>query len=134
MKFFSTRNIAITASLILLVTLAYLDLITGYDLGFFVFYFIPISIIAWYAGRPFAIVVSLIAAVAWLIIDKLSGHPYSNWTFPYWNAFVRWTSFVILAITISQLKAMFEKEKKLKHELTQPSLSLIMGQVSNWKI
>jgi len=110
---------AIVLSLLLLLGLAYLDLVTGYDLGFFVFYFIPISIIAWYAGRPFAIIISFLAVVAWLIVDKLSGHPYSNWFFPYWNGFVRWTSFVMLAIAISQIKSMLEKEKKLKLDLSQ---------------
>jgi nitrogen fixation/metabolism regulation signal transduction histidine kinase len=105
-------------SLILLLTLAYIDLITGYDLSFFVFYFIPISIVAWYAGRSCAILISLFAAFVWLLVDQLSGHPYSNWSFPYWNAFVRWISFVMLAITISQIKFMLEKEQKIKQELS----------------
>ena len=108
---------AVIISILLLGAIGYLDLVTGYDLGFFVFYFIPISVIAWYSNRLYAILVSLAAAVAWLFIDQLSGHPYSNWTFPYWNAFVRWTSFVILAITISQIKLMFLNEQKLKHQL-----------------
>jgi signal transduction histidine kinase len=118
-RLFSQKANAIAAGLILLLALAYLDLVTGYDLGFFVFYFIPISMIAWYAGRPLAIAISLFAAIAWLLIDKFSGHPYSNLSFPYWNAFVRWTSFVILAIAISEIKTMLEKEKRLKLELSQ---------------
>ena len=115
----SNKIYALFFSLLLLLGLAYLDLVTGYDLGFFVFYFIPISIIAWYAGRPLAITISLLAAIAWLLVDKFSGHPYSNWTFPYWNAFVRWISFVILAMAISQIRTMLEKEKRLKIELSK---------------
>jgi hypothetical protein len=118
-RFFPKRIKAIFLSLCLLLGLAYLDLKTGYDLGFFVFYFIPISIIAWYGGRPLAVGISLIVAIIWLVVDNMSGHPYSNWTYPYWNAFVRWVSYVILAVTISQIKAMLENEKRLKHDLTQ---------------
>lgn len=119
MKISSIRIVGIISiSLILLILIAYLDFITGNDLSFFVFYFIPILIISWYTGRPLAIVTSLLAAVAWLLVDKISGRPYSHWTFLYWNAFVRWTSFVILAVTISQLKYVLEKEKKLKHDLS----------------
>jgi membrane-associated HD superfamily phosphohydrolase len=55
-------------SLVFLIVLAYIDYITGYDLGFFVFYFIPISIIAWYAGRSYAIAMSFITAMVWLYV------------------------------------------------------------------
>jgi nitrogen fixation/metabolism regulation signal transduction histidine kinase len=119
LKFIVKKPVSIIISILLFLAIAYLDLITGYDLGFFVFYFIPISIIAWYAGRPFAMILSLLAAVAWLLVDQMSNHPYSNWTYPFWNAFVRCTSFVILALAISEIKAMLEKEKQLKQELSQ---------------
>lgn len=120
MKRFFDENInAVFFSLFLLAGLAYLDFVTGYDLGFFVFYFIPISIIGWFAGRPLAIITAFLAAAVWLLVDRYSGHPYSNWSYPYWNAFVRWTSFVILAIAISQIKLMLEKEKRLKLDLAK---------------
>jgi two-component system nitrogen regulation sensor histidine kinase NtrY len=112
------KPVSILISFVLFLTIAYLDLVTGYDLGFFVFYFIPVSIIAWYAGRPFAIVLSCIAAVVWLFVDQLSNHPYSNWTYPFWNAFVRCISFIILALSISEIKKRLEKEKMLKLELS----------------
>jgi signal transduction histidine kinase len=109
---------AVITSFLLFLLLAYFDLITGYDLGLFVFYFIPISVISWFAGRTFAIFLSLFAAIVWFLVDLLTHHPYSNWTFPIWNAFVRWTSFVILALAISEIKAMLDKEKNLKQELS----------------
>ena len=105
--------------LVLMLFLGYVDFITGVDLNFFVFYFIPVSFIAWYARRPYAIGMSLLAAMVWLIVDSFSGHQYKQLHFAYWNAFVRWTSFVILALAISQVKTMLEKEKSLKEELAR---------------
>jgi signal transduction histidine kinase len=117
---FSFKKIkAVITSFGLFFAIAYLDLITGYDLGFFVFYFIPISVISWFAGRTYGIALSLVAAIVWLLVDQLISHPYSNWAFPFWNAFVRWTSFVILSLAITEIKAMLEKEKNLKQELAR---------------
>jgi len=115
-----TKNIVFFISgILLMVVLAYVDYITGYDLNFFVFYFIPISFIAWYSGRTYAILMSFMAAIVWLYVDNFTGHTYSQPMFAYWNAFVRWTSFVILAIAISQVKFMLVKEKKLKDDLSR---------------
>jgi signal transduction histidine kinase len=100
-----------------LLVLGYIDYITGIELNFFVFYFIPISLVAWHAGRTKALTLSLFAAIIWLSVDKFSGHHYTLPHSAYWNAFVRLSSFVILAMTISQLKSMLEKEKRLKEEL-----------------
>ncbi len=118
MKILPLRSLFVmTISMLLLLVLAYLDYISN-DLSFFVFYFIPIFITAWFIGKPASITLSTLAAIAWLIVDRYSAHPYSNWSYPYWNALVRWTSFMILALSISQIKSMLEKEKRLKHDLT----------------
>jgi signal transduction histidine kinase len=111
------RIAVLSCGFLILPVLGWLDYITGYDLNFFVFYFIPISIIAWHTGRPYAIGVSLLAALVWLYVDKFSGHPYTQPEFVYWNAFVRCSSFIILALAIAQIRSMLEKEKQLKDDL-----------------
>jgi signal transduction histidine kinase len=111
-------TLLVILGLFLVLCLGYVDYITGFDLNFFVFYFIPISFIAWFAGRSTGILFSILAALVWLYVDRFSGHPYTQPSFAYWNAFIRWSSFVILAIAISQIKSMLEKEKLLKEELS----------------
>jgi len=101
-------------SLVLLVVIAYYDYVTGYDFTFFVFYYIPIFLVLWYVGVLWAIILSFMEAVIWFNVDRFTGHPYSNWIFPYWNAFVRWSSFLIFVAAVYQIK----KEKKLKEELS----------------
>ena len=49
-RFFSPRIIFV-ALIISIAILGYIDYATSYDLGFFVFYFIPISIGAWKLGQ-----------------------------------------------------------------------------------
>jgi len=39
------------ACLVMLILLGWLDYLTGYELGFFVFYSVPVGIAAWYLGR-----------------------------------------------------------------------------------
>ena len=58
------RTRIMVASIAVLLLLGWIDYLTGYEFGFFIFYFIPVSIAAWYGGesrgspwpapRPFA--------------------------------------------------------------------------------
>ena len=87
----------------LLLALGWLDYRTGYELGFFIFYSIPVSITAWYAGRFPAILMSLASALVWLIADSYTGQKYSSLFFVYWNIAVRGGSFVINAFTVFKI-------------------------------
>ena len=41
----------IVVSLLCLATVSYVDYVTGYEMLFFVFYFIPVGVCGWYMGR-----------------------------------------------------------------------------------
>ncbi|HSH68867.1 MAG TPA: hypothetical protein VK997_03035, partial [Deferrisomatales bacterium] len=63
-----------------------IDLATGYELSFSVFYALPVAIGSWYAGRRFGFLVCGVSAMTWLAADYTSGHPFSHPTIPFWNA------------------------------------------------
>ena len=90
-----------TGCLLLLLLVGWVDYITGYELGFFVFYTAPIGLAAWYLGRWPGILVALGATIAWWLADALAGAKYSSRFSFWWNSTVHFSAFVINAVTIA---------------------------------
>ncbi len=111
------RRIGLTASILLLPALAALDLITGYEINFFVFYFLPISLIAWYGNRAAGVGMAVGCAVVWYWVDVRSGHTYSAPIIGVWNAALRCTSFLLIAVLLSKVRANQEQQRQLNEKL-----------------
>lgn len=103
--------------LALLLALGWLDYLTGYELGFFIFYSIPVAITAWHVGRLPAILMSLASALVWLMADTYSGQKYSSLFYVYWNISVRCGSFVINAFTVSKIRQITDQHKQMAIDL-----------------
>lgn len=100
-------------SLLIIAVVGSIDHLTGYELGFSIFYLLPISLASWYIKGHFGLVVCAISAATWLSIDLASGHNYSNQTIPFWNTGVRFGFFVIVAILLKQMKQSLELQLTL---------------------
>ena len=112
------RTSAMLVSGSCLFLLCWLDLITGYEFGFFIFYFVPVSFAAWYGGRKEGIVMAVMCGICWYLSDRLSHHPYSRPYFIYWETFMRLVSFLTTSMTLSRIRDMVLHEEKLAAELT----------------
>jgi len=88
-----------------------LDYLTGYELSFSVFYVIPIALVTWYTTRGYGLLAAAVCAAVWFLADR--GQAYSNPFFPYWNALIRLSFFVIIAVLISAVRAAAERERDL---------------------
>jgi diguanylate cyclase (GGDEF)-like protein len=84
------------------------DLLTGPEIGFSIFYLFPIGFMTWSAGRAQGIVLSLLSAGVWLAADLGAGAVYSSPAIPYWNAMVRLGLFLIVTHTLSALSVSLE--------------------------
>ena len=93
-----------TGCLLLLLLVGWVDYITGYELGFFVFYTAPIGLAAWYLGRWPGIGMALGATIAWWLADALAGAKYSSRFSFWWNSTIHFSAFVINAVTIAKIK------------------------------
>jgi K+-sensing histidine kinase KdpD len=113
------RTTAMLVSAGILIVLCILDYVTGYEFGFFIFYFIPVSIAAWYGGRKESIVMAFTCGICWYLADRLSHHPYSRSYFIYWETFMRLVSFLTTSLTLSRIRAMVLKEENLILELLE---------------
>lgn len=107
------------ASFAILILIGWLDYITGYEFGFFIFYFIPVAIAAWYCGFKDGIGAALTSAVCWYYSDLFTQHPYSHAYFIYWEMFMRLLSFLTTAMTISKIRKLVLNEERLIGELTE---------------
>jgi len=104
--------------------LGWLDWQTGYKLNFFVFYFIPIIIAAWYYGIEWTIAFSIISALIWYLADKLSGHSYSSNIFLVWNTLIRLSSFIIIGLSVCRINDLLESEQTKTASLKKALLQI----------
>ena len=115
----------------LLAVITWIDYLTGYELGLFVFYFIPVGLAAWYGSRAAGLALAVASAACWYVADRLNLHPYSNALFIYWETFMRLVAYVTTALTLSNIRArMRERESLLhlvSHDLRAP-LGAVVGQ------
>lgn len=107
------------ASLIVLVSIGWLDNITGYEFGFFIFYFIPVAIASWYCGNKDGICIAIACAVCWYLSDRFTHHPYSHAYLIYWEMFIRLISFVTTAMTLSKIRDLVLNEERMISELLE---------------
>ena len=102
----------IASALILVLFVGAADYLTGSEIGFSIFYLLPVMIATWYVGMPAGIVLAVISAIAWLLVDQQE-HVYRHSAIPYWNMGVRFGFFLIVLIILSRLKSAYSREKAL---------------------
>lgn len=109
------RRVALTIAAVVAVALiGWADYVTGPDIGFSLFYLIPIVICGWYAGRSAGIVVGFAAAIAWFAADASSRQRYGV---SIWNGFTRLVIFGTQAWMMARLRADREQLKmRVRHE------------------
>ncbi len=106
-------------SVAVLLLIGWLDYITGYEFGFFIFYFIPVAIAGWYCGFRDGIIVAIASAVCWYLSDLFTHHPYSHAIFIYWEMFMRLLSFLTTAVTLSKIRNLVLNEERMIAELLE---------------
>jgi K+-sensing histidine kinase KdpD len=109
----------ITVSIVVLAAIGWLDYITGYEFGFFIFYFIPVAIVSWYCGRRAGLAISILSAICWYVSDLYTHHPYSKSYFIYWEMFMRLLSFLTTALTLSRIRELVLNEERMLAELLE---------------
>jgi CheY-like chemotaxis protein len=82
-----------------------LDFLTGTEIGFSIFYLIPVAIGTWQLGVRAGVFVSVCSALAWWIDDALLGERvYSHAVIPAWNAAMRFGVFVMMSVMLARLE------------------------------
>ena len=103
----------ILLGIVLIGIVGILDYVTGYEISFEIFYFVPIFIVTLAVGRRAGVAISLLGAVTLFFADYLYRRNYPNPLILYWNAFVRLGFFLIVVFALSALQAALEREKEM---------------------
>jgi diguanylate cyclase (GGDEF)-like protein len=103
--------LALGALLVLL--LGAIDVLTGREISFSVFYLLPILLVTWLIGRWAGVSISVASAITWLASDYLAGHSYFHPLVPYWNMAVRLSFFLIITWLLSELRTRLQRERHL---------------------
>ena len=115
----TTKELVSIASFVILLFIGWIDYATGYEFGFFIFYFIPVALTAWYVNRRAAFFMAFASAVTWYLSDLYTFHPYSNAFFIYWETFMRLISFLTTALTVSRIRQLVNSERQLNADLVR---------------
>ena len=114
---FFTPGKLFVLSIIAVLILGLVDYVTGYEFGFFVFYFVPIGFVAWTGGVKRSYVAAVTSAVVWFFADWSSGHPYTHTMTAFWNSGIRLVAFLLTGYIISRIKELLEKERQISNDL-----------------
>jgi len=79
------------------------DISTGPDFGFAIFYLIPIGLSSWWLGRTAGVLIALFSTVAWIWAD-LVARPGVLVSASLWNGLTRAAIFLMLALLIDQVR------------------------------
>lgn len=95
---------AVLLPLAAVVAVGLVDLLTGPEYGFSLFYLVPIALTAWWLGRWPAVAVGVVAAGAWVLADFADRLP-DTYLASMWNGFTRLVIFVAFALLLSVVRA-----------------------------
>ena len=79
------------------------DISTGPDFGFAIFYLVPIGMASWWLGRGSAVLIALLSTGAWIWADLLA-RPSVLPAASLWNGLTRAAIFLMLALLIDQVR------------------------------
>ena len=99
----------------LAILLGIIDYATGPEIGFSIFYLLPISLVAWFSGILWAVVISFICSTIWFLSDSLGGHTYSQPAIGYWAANMRLGYFLIISYLLGTLEKMWVIQKHISN-------------------
>lgn len=126
-----SRALVTGAGFSAIAAIGFVDYLTGPELGFSIFYLVPIALIAWTSRTTTALTASIVSAGFWLWADLFSLHAYSHPAIPYWNALVRLGVFAAFAVTLRYLRKSEERRDELLsfivHDLRAPLTNVITG-------
>jgi hypothetical protein len=96
-----------------------IDYVTGTESLFFVFYFVPVALLAWLRTRRAAVAMALASGVAWWSVDWLGGHVYPHELYRLWNALTCLAAFALVAWGVSEIRRRLENEHRLNVALAE---------------
>jgi hypothetical protein len=107
------------ASLLCLALVSYADYVTGNDMLFFLFYYVPVALCAWYLGWRSTLGMAVISGISWFAVDWLSGPHYSQEAIRYWNSVICFVAFALMGLVLYRLREALSGQQRAQAELAR---------------
>ena len=91
------------AGVILVLAIATIDRLTGFDLHLSVLYLIPIAMVTWACGMWWGIGIGALSTAVWIAIFRGEHHYPTNFYF-YWDAVVLFITFAVVIVLLARLR------------------------------
>ena len=90
------------SAVILLMAIATIDKLTGYELRLLILYLIPVALVTWSAGRTWGLAMAAVAIIAWMVTFRAT-QPVPDTLHFYWDGAISLATLTIFAILIDRL-------------------------------
>jgi diguanylate cyclase (GGDEF)-like protein len=104
---------AVAIALLTLVVVGILDYLTGFEISFSVFYLVPVSLVAWYAGKNWGIFLTVLSSITWYAVEAMVGPAHDHPAIPAWNGVVRFVFFLVTSLLLSTLRERLAEESRM---------------------
>ena len=109
----SLKFIIVFLGTIFTLTVSFIKYLTGPELALSAFYLLSIAVVTWYAGIRAGIFISVTSAISWLVADLMMLNAFSSPIIPYFNESFRLIVFLVIAVTLHNLKIALAGHKEL---------------------
>src|SRR5258708_2025272 len=104
-----SRPALVLAGLALLVLIGFVDYLTGFEILFSVFYLLEVGLAAWFVGKGFGLLMSVLSVAVWIGGDMAAGARYSNPLIPIWNALILMVCYFIVVWLLTSLRSLHQE-------------------------
>jgi signal transduction histidine kinase len=115
----SSRASLVIAGLLVLALIGVVDYLTGFELLFSVFYLLEVGLAAWFVGKGFGLLMSVLSVIVWIGGDLAAGAHYSNLVVPIWNAVILMVFYFIVVWLLTHLRSLHQELEGRVRERTQ---------------
>ena len=114
-----SRPFLVLAGLVVLVVIGLIDYLTGFEMLFSVFYLLEVGLAAWFVGKGFGLLMSVLSVLVWIGGDLAAGARYSNPLIPAWNALILMVFYFIVVWLLTSLRALHQDLEARVRQRTQ---------------
>src|SRR5580765_7530537 len=116
-----SRRTLMAAGLAVLIVIGVVDYLTGFEVLFAAFYLLEVGLAAWFVGKGFGIVMSILSVVVWIGGDVAAGAHYSRPFVPIWNAAIL---LVVYSTVVWILASLRRLQTELESKVQQRTVAL----------
>jgi diguanylate cyclase (GGDEF)-like protein len=107
----ASKPVKIIIAYALIAVVGFLNILTGWELDFSLFYIVPIAFSVWFRGWLAGVLACIVCTGVWLWADLVLNHPYTESFAIYWNTSIRAIFFFLFAFLLNALRANHERER-----------------------